>query len=192
MHVLMSVPLVLAAPYVTPGSNAAVLQAPSYQVAATKDISIGAVRRFQVKVAIPEHYPRATIEQVAKMIVADLTRSKAVNGISILFYGPGTSTAGVYDVAMVEWAPNGRWADSVSVRAGDYSSFRYSVSYNAPIPARATGLTRSKRTGLMGAPLPDGATLLERRAGDPTAGRDPSERYRIASSAAGEGHGVRR
>ena len=86
-------------------------------------------------------------------------------------------------MAMVEWAPNGRWGDSVSVRAGDYSSFRYSVSYNAPVPARATGLTRSKRAGLLGAPLPDGATLLKRRAGDPTAGRDPSERYGIASSA---------
>ena len=47
-----------------------------------------------------------------------LTRSKAVYGIGIRFYGPDASAAGVYDVAMEERAPNSRWADSASVRSG--------------------------------------------------------------------------
>lgn len=40
-------------------------------------------------------------------------------------------------------------------------------------------LEASKRTGLLGVPLPQGARLIERTPGDPLAGRDPSERYAI-------------
>jgi len=155
-----------------------------YRVVETKDLSFVGCRRLQVKVSLPQHYARDTVEQIAKAIVADLTRSQPVNAISILFYGRGTSTAGVYDVAMVEWAPNGRWGDAGSVRPGDYSSFAYSASYKAPPPARTTHLKPSDQTGLFGAPLPEGATLVERKRGDPAAGRDPSERYAISSSAA--------
>jgi hypothetical protein len=142
------------------------------------------VRRFQTKVSLPEHYARDKIEQVAKAIVTDLTRQQPVNAVSLLFYGPITSTSGAYDVALVEWAPNGRWGDAASVRTGDYGSFRYTVTYNAPAPARTTGLRPSGRTGLLGTPLPEGAMLLERKPGNPAAGRDPSERYSIPASAA--------
>jgi hypothetical protein len=81
---------------------------PAYQIATSKDVSMGAVRRLQVKVSLPEHYSKNDVETVAQAVVADITKAQPVNAISILFYGPGTSTAGVYDVAMAEWAPNGR------------------------------------------------------------------------------------
>ena len=61
------------------------------------------------------------------------------------------------------------------------------MSYNPPTPtqaAGATGLARSSQTGLLGVPLPAGARLTERTAGDPAAGRDPSERYAISAAAA--------
>lgn len=158
---------------------------PDYKVVATQDVSMGAVRRLQVRVSLPEHYPRSAVEQVAQAVVADITKSQAVNAISILFYGPGTSTAGVYDVAMVEWAPNGQWGEAGSVQAGNYSIFRYSVSYNAPAPTSAGSsiLTASNQTGLLGTPLPEGAQLTQRTPGDPASGRDPSERYAMSVSA---------
>jgi hypothetical protein len=104
-------------------------------------------------VSLPEHYARDLVEQVAKAIVADLIRQQPVNAIGILFYGPNTSTESVYDVALVDWAPNGRWEEAPSVRAGDYSSFRYSVSYNAsteptsPARTRTPPARQSTRTG---------------------------------------------
>lgn len=161
--------------------------APPHRVVTTRDLSMGAVRRLEARVSLPQHYTRDEVQRVAQAVVADITGSQKVNAISILFYGPQTSTDGAYDVAMVEWAPNGRWSDAVSVQAGDYSTFRYSVSYNPPAPALPSGashLAGSNRTGLLGAPLPEGAKLIERTAGDPAAGRDPSERYAISASAA--------
>ena len=160
---------------------------PAYEVVTTRDLSMGPVRRLEAKVSLPEHYTRKDVERVAQAVVADITSSQRVNAISILFYGPRTSTAGAYDVAMVEWAPSGRWAEARSVPAGDYSTFRYSVSYNPPIPTLPSGASRlagSNQTGLLGVPLPEGARLIERRAGDRAAGHDPSERYAISASAA--------
>ena len=160
---------------------------PAYQMVATRDLSMGAVRRLEARVSLPEHYTRDEVERVAQAVVADMTSSQRVNAISILFYGPQTSTSSAYDVAMVEWAPDGRWGDAGSVRAGDYSTFRYSVSYNPPSPtppSNASRLAGSSQTGLLGVPLPEGARLIERTAGDPSAGRDPSERYSISASAA--------
>jgi len=179
----VSLLLTLATGFSTISSAALRAQVPGHRVVSTKDVSYGTVRRFQIRASLPEHYGRDKVEQVAKAIVTDLTRQQPVNAVSILFYGPNTSTSGVYDVALVEWAPNGRWEDAASVRAGDYASFRYDVTYNAPAPARTTRLRPSGRTGLLGTPLPEGATLLQRKPGNPAAGRDPTERYAISASA---------
>jgi hypothetical protein len=111
------------------------LQVPQHRVVETKDVSFGVVRRFSVRVSLPQHYERSQIEQVAKAVVADLTAKQRVNAIMIFFYGPNADVTGVFDVARVEWAPNGRWEDAATVRAGDYSSFRYTVTYN-PLPVR--------------------------------------------------------
>lgn len=160
---------------------------PDYKVVATQDVSMGAVRRLQVRVSLPEHYSRSAVERVAHAIVADTTKSQPVNAISILFYGPDTSTAGVYDVALVEWAPNGQWGDAALVQAGDYRTYRYTLSYNAPASTPPTGpatLTVSDHTGLLGVPLPSGARLMERTPADPALDRDPSERYAVSASAA--------
>lgn len=160
---------------------------PAYDVVTTRDLSMGAVRRLEARVSLPDHYAREDVERVAQAVVADMTSSQEVNAISVLFYGPQTATSGAYDIAMVEWAPNGRWGDAGSVGAGEYSTFRYSVSYNPPSPAlppTATRLAVSGRTGLLGAPLPEGARLIERTAGDPAEDRDPRERYAISASAA--------
>lgn len=54
---------------------------------------------------------------------------------------------------------------------------------NRPDPSATSSLEPSGEQGLLGAPLPVGAVLEERVPGDAAAGRDPSERYRIAADA---------
>jgi len=159
--------------------------APAHTVVATEDASIGPVKRLQVRVSLPGHYPQASVEQVARAVVANVQNAQPVNAVAILFYGPGTSTEGIYDVARIEWAPNGQWGDARSVRAGDYRTFRYSVSYNDPKPSPPASVTLavSREKGLLGAPLPEGVKLVERQPGDPASGRDPSERYSLSASA---------
>lgn len=50
-------------------------------------------------------------------------------------------------------------------------------------PAPLSSLQPSGTTGLLGAPIPTGAKLTERRAGDPTTGHDSGEQYSISASA---------
>ena len=50
-------------------------------------------------------------------------------------------------------------------------------------PAEAAdSLGHAQATGLLGAPLPAGARLIERSEGDPANGVDPSERYQIQAT----------
>lgn len=58
------------------------------------------------------------------------------------------------------------------------------ASSNSSPAAPAAVLQSSGTTGLLGAPLPVGATLTERRPGDSASGADPAEQYAIAASAA--------
>lgn len=160
---------------------------PAYEVKGTSDISFGGIRRLEARVSLPEHYARNEVRKVAEAVVADITKAEPVNAISIFFYGPGTATDGSYDVASVEWAPNGEWRNADSVEAGQYASFGYSVSYIAPAPPPAPDAKRlavSGRTGLLGAPLPEGARLIDESAADPSAGRDATEQYEIAATSA--------
>jgi hypothetical protein len=162
-------------------------QVPAHRVVQTRDISYGVVRRLNVRVSLPRHYSKQQIEAIARAVVRQTTAQQQVNAISIMFFGPGTATDGAWDVASVDWAPNGRWGDAGNVSAGDYRTFRYSIEYRPPAaPERSggTALTLSPKRGLLGAPLPNGASLLNRTRGDPATGRDPSERYRVDASAA--------
>ena len=161
-------------------------EVPEYEVVKTEDLSIGhAAVRLEFRVSLPQHYSQDAVEQVAEAIVADATRSQAVNAISIFFYGPGTYTDGAFDIARVVWAPHGEWSDAMSVQAGDYDTFSYSVSYKPASEIHAlpdSSLAPSGRTGLLGAPLPEGAELVEHDSGDHEAGQDPSEQYAISAS----------
>jgi len=167
---------------------------PSYRVVKTEDVSYGNVRRLNIRVSVPDHYSRTEVEQIAMVIVADVRREQRLNAISIMFFGPNTPPSGEWDIASVDWAPNGRWEDAGTVQPGDYWTFRYSVNYKPPIEASATKLELepsgklelepSGKVGLLGTPLPVGATLEKVGHGDPRLGADPrGEQYRIEATA---------
>ena len=156
---------------------------PAYRVAKVQDVSMGAVRRLNIRVALPRHYARAEAVAVAKAAIADVTKKGRVNAVrSCSLDLPQTRTA----PGMLAWSsghPTVGGVTSGAVRAGDYASFQYNVTYRPPPAATKSALQSSGRRGLLGAPLPSGATLTERQAGNPAAGRDPSERYTLSASA---------
>jgi hypothetical protein len=160
---------------------------PAYRVASSKDVKLGRAQGaeaigVQVRVSLPAHYPQATVEQIARQIAAAESRKRPVNAVTVLFFGPGASTTGAYDVAAVEWAPNGRWADANTVKAGDYATFRYSTGYNPPVAVPATPPARATKPGLLGAPLPKGARLTKKVAAN--SDRDAREEYTVKATAA--------
>ncbi len=154
-----------------------------YEIVEGEDLSIGNARRFQVRVSLPQHYSKKSVKNIARAIIRNVVEAAPVNAISILFYGPGTVTDGVYDVAKVDWAPEGRWGKALSVKAGDYSTFDYSISYKSPEKVYPNKLQSAGRKGLLGVPLPKGATLIEKQSGNPANGVDPSEKYAVTSIA---------
>jgi hypothetical protein len=158
---------------------------PDHEVVKIEDVSFGDVRRLQYRIRLPEHYQRSAIEELAHWITAELARQgESVNALSMLFYGPDSATDGFYDIASIYWAPGGEWGDADSVRAGDYSSFLYDVTYNAPREKPAGSLLAvSDTTGLLGVPLPVHAQLTNRVAGNPSGTADPREEYEISATA---------
>lgn len=101
---------------------------PPYRIVGKKDLSFGGSHRFQVRVALPELYDRPTVEAIAHVIAQDISKAEPINELAMLFYSPGTPTDGAADVALVEWAPNGDWGTGDTVKAGNYSSFKYKVT----------------------------------------------------------------
>ena len=112
-----------------PDPRPATAPVPPHEIVTTQDLSYSTARRYNLRVALPEYYSREEIERIARAVVATITDRERVNALSIMFYAPGTETTGAWDVGMIEWAPNGRWGDALSVDAGDYRSFRYNVTY---------------------------------------------------------------
>jgi hypothetical protein len=159
---------------------------PDHEIVKVDEVDFGSVRRLVYRIRLPEHYPRAKVESVAHYITENLIRrGESVNAVGMFFYGPASATDGAYDVASVDWAPGGEWASADSVPAGDYSTFRYSVSYNEPRQQPASLLTTDgNATGLLGVPLPAGVRLKKRVAANPSGGVDAREEYEISASAA--------
>jgi hypothetical protein len=157
---------------------------PKYQVAQTEDKSYGTIRRYNFRISLPEHYGRTEIERIAKDIVEKTIEQKPVNAISVMFYGPKTSTDGTWDIALAHWAPHGNWSAAPEVKTGDYATFQYSLTYHeASELVQTQRLVASGEKGLLGIPLPVGARLVSRKSGDAVAGQDPSETYQISANA---------
>lgn len=152
--------------------------APPYAIVKQEDLSYGGIRRVQYRIQLPEHYPSTVVEAIARQIVGDLRKkSNVVNTVSMLFYGPNSSTDGAYDIASIDWAPNGEWSEAG--RASDYSSFQLKISYNEPYSTNVRLLTASDTTGLFGIPLPHGSHLTKRTAAAKHAGIDAREQYEL-------------
>ena len=124
--------VVLVIPSGDKSPPAPMVEAPAHSVVRTEDVSYGNVRRLNVRVTVPQHYEKSEIEAIARSVVAEITDRQKVNAISVMFFGPGVTTDGAFDVGLVEWAPNGSWGDAHSVRAGDYATFRYHVVHYPP------------------------------------------------------------
>jgi hypothetical protein len=169
-------------------SRAVTPSAPTYKIVKVRDLPFmwqsRIIHRLDVRVVVSRHYQQGQVMSIAKAVVAKETQRHPVNAISILFYGPDSDSNGIYDVASVDWAPNGKWGDASSVESGDYRTFQYTMTYLSPSPPTPpSSLVLSSKKGLLRTPLPRGAVLVKKFRGDASAGRDPYEKYRINASA---------
>lgn len=164
-------------------SGGPALALPSYEIIRTENLSFAGAKRLNVRVVVARQTSHAEIQTIAERIVAQITKRQQVNAISIMFYGPGAEVTGPWELAGVDWAPNGNWNEANTVAAGDYRNFKYATSFAALAPTAPTSLEPQTAKGLLGTPLPRGAVLKSKTKGDVAAGVDPREQYAINSSA---------
>lgn len=161
---------------------------PAYKIASSRDLPFTwhqkIVHRLDVRVTLPRHYLESQVIAIAKHIVATESQKRPVNAISMAFYGPNSNPSGAFSVAKVDWAPEGKWENADSVKAGDYSTFRYSIDYIPPRPTSSSLLVLSSKKAIYGIPLPKGAKLVEKFRGSKSPLVDPYEKYHIRASAA--------
>ena len=93
-------------------------------------------------------------QAIAEAVVAQIIRRQRVNAISIMFYGPRARVTGPWELAGVDWAPNGNWNEANTVAAGDYESFKYTAHFASPAPTSTGSPIAKKAKGLLGIPLP--------------------------------------
>jgi hypothetical protein len=160
--------------------SAVTVEALPYTIAEERDISFGGTVRIDARAVIYGEHTRDGILATAKSVVAEITAKRAVNAIGVFFYTPTADTSGGFDIASVEWAPDGEWGNADSVSTGDYSRHRYHIFHYNPPPQPTAQLSVADESSIMGVPIPVGAALTEIR--PKTQDQDAYEEYKIDAS----------
>lgn len=97
---------------------------PEYNIHRVDDVSFAGARRLVYRIEVPDVYSESQGRAIAKHI-ADTKhrRGNLVNALGFFFYFPVADPNGRAD-GSIEWTPNGKWADAITVQTGDYSKFR--------------------------------------------------------------------
>ena len=119
----------------TPATSVTSLPArtPNYRIARKEDLSYGRVTRFQYRIALDQSPAEADLRAICEGLIAQQKQLKPCNAISFAFYLPGSDVNGHYTAGKADWAPNGKWEDASSVRAGDYSRHQLSIKLGSAL-----------------------------------------------------------
>jgi len=96
-----------------------------YTIVDKHDVSYSTVKRYSVKVIVPEDVTETDIMNVAKEIINNIKSEEKVNAIGFLFYNEGDNYDWIYTVAKMDWAPDGDWGSAGDVDAGNYSKHKF-------------------------------------------------------------------
>ena len=102
---------------------------PEFNIHKVEDKSFGSAKRLVYRIEVPNVYSEAQGHLIAEHIVETKHRTgEPVNAVGFFFYFPVADPNGPAD-GSIDWAPNGRWADAITVRTGDYRSFRFTTEF---------------------------------------------------------------
>lgn len=100
---------------------------PEYRIAKKEDLSYPNVTRIQYRVALNKSPTEAELRAVCEELIVQQKKVKPCNAVSFAFYLPGSDVSSHYTAGKADWAPNGRWEDAGTVKAGDYSQHQLSI-----------------------------------------------------------------
>lgn len=152
-----------------------------YDVEAAEDISVqgGRVKRSRLRIVLPTAIRAANIEQFACQVVTDKTKADPdLDAIAILLYSEQGVIYGAYDIAKIDWAPNGRFGDMTPVIAKRNDRTNYAMDMDVRDDLDSFLDQRGKKETKFGFSEPERRKIfLELVASEDRADRQALEKY---------------
>jgi len=95
-------------------------QIPKYEIVKVEDLSFSTCVRVQYRIRVEKLLSLSELADICGEVIEKQKAEKPVNAISFLFYLPDTDTDFAHTAGAADWAPNGRWVDADTVKAGNY------------------------------------------------------------------------
>lgn len=99
-----------------------------YEIINKNDNSMPNAKRYALDVVVNEKATEEELKALSEKIVEDIKKEEDFNAISIGFYDDEKDVGEGYTLGSIDYAPNGKWGDASSVKAGQYDKMEY--SYN--------------------------------------------------------------
>ena len=102
---------------------------PEYNIHKVDDESFAKAKRLVYRIEVPSTYSETQGRMIAEHIAETRhTNCNLVNALGFFFYFPVADPNSRAD-GSINWAPNGEWADAITVQTGDYRSFRFVTEF---------------------------------------------------------------
>jgi len=125
-HQLRPLKAVTATPNVSAPTSVPV---PAYHIVEVKDVSVGRVVRFAVRVVTEFPISTEQCDAVCDDVVQGLKERGALSAAVVFVFDTRALPNYAYSLARCFYAPNGEWGDAIYVQAGDYSTHRFVNDY---------------------------------------------------------------
>ena len=102
---------------------------PSYTIVSEVNDSSGNIVRYNVRAVTSKNITHEQIQLIAKNITKYVKSKIKFNALSIMLYGYHDNTSDFPTIALITYAPYGDWNKAGEVKAGDYSKFKYVITY---------------------------------------------------------------
>ena len=102
---------------------------PEYNIHKVDDESFANAKRLVYRIEVPSVYSETQGRMIAEHIAETRhTKGNLVNALGLFFYFPVADPNSRAD-GSINWAPNGEWADAITVQTGDYRNFRFETQF---------------------------------------------------------------
>lgn len=100
---------------------------PKYEIVKVEDLSFSTCKRLQFRIRVERPASPNELADICNEVIEDEKSIGSLNAISFLFYLPGTDTDFAHTAGAADWAPNGKWVDADTVKAGNYRKHKLVV-----------------------------------------------------------------
>lgn len=108
----------------------------TYDIVSIDDIGSPITRESRLRVTVPKQIVSsmsdAEITDLLKFIANEYSNAHRMNAVVVFLYADGDDTAGDFTIASCTYAPYADINKAEDVKAGDYETFDYSITFKSP------------------------------------------------------------